>query len=232
MNRGLLAQTQNDLQTAVDVAWQQLPYATIYGLVDKMPHRKPLAGLKLASLKRRWLDGYSKWSSGYGINSKQVVLTPGRSTKIATEHRQLHRIATTTKVDNGSSALLVTLLLCLEEEFSGKHSTTLLQRLVLMSGVQSCASLWLHPAGSTGGAENINCEHHKNGGMFFSVKSRNKTRQSNCRRIFIGRENGARFHPSCVTKVDGFCGKGIIVHGGMLSGSRTPLYDFNACTVN
>ncbi|GFU15198.1 hypothetical protein TNCV_4559101 [Trichonephila clavipes] len=38
-------------------------------------------GLELASLKRSWLDGY-KWSPGYGINSKQMVLSPGTSTKI------------------------------------------------------------------------------------------------------------------------------------------------------
>ncbi|GFW26182.1 hypothetical protein TNCV_3396781 [Trichonephila clavipes] len=42
----------------------------------------------------RWLQVAQKWSPGYEIYSKQVVLSPGRSVKVATEHRHLHRIAT------------------------------------------------------------------------------------------------------------------------------------------
>ncbi|GFW63555.1 hypothetical protein TNCV_402211 [Trichonephila clavipes] len=34
-----------------------------------------------------------KWSPGRGINSKQVVLSPGRQAKVTTEHEHLHRIA-------------------------------------------------------------------------------------------------------------------------------------------
>ncbi|GFV74358.1 hypothetical protein TNCV_5128011 [Trichonephila clavipes] len=56
-----------------------------------------LAGLKLACIKRRWLNGY-KWpakkSLGSGINSKQVILWPERSAKVATENPHLHRIDT------------------------------------------------------------------------------------------------------------------------------------------
>ncbi|GFY20821.1 hypothetical protein TNCV_1120551 [Trichonephila clavipes] len=64
------------------------------------------AGLELASLNRRWggrlkgaelsRNGYEtrKWFPGCGINSKQVILSPGRSVKVATEYQHLHRIVT------------------------------------------------------------------------------------------------------------------------------------------
>ncbi|GFU92745.1 mariner Mos1 transposase [Trichonephila clavipes] len=54
---------------------------------------EPFSGLKLASLKRRWLDRW-KSSPGSKINTKRVVLSPGSSAKVATEHQHLHRIAT------------------------------------------------------------------------------------------------------------------------------------------
>ncbi|GFV68722.1 hypothetical protein TNCV_1902381 [Trichonephila clavipes] len=40
------------------------------------------------------------------------------------------------------------------------------------------------------------------------------------RRVFTWRENvrGARFRPSCVTKIDRFDGKGILVCGGIMLG--------------
>ncbi|GFW83196.1 hypothetical protein TNCV_3237431 [Trichonephila clavipes] len=38
-----------------------------------------------------WLQVARKWSPVYGINSKQVVLSPGSSVKFATESRHLHR---------------------------------------------------------------------------------------------------------------------------------------------
>ncbi|GFV19237.1 hypothetical protein TNCV_1638751 [Trichonephila clavipes] len=54
---------------------------------------EPFSGLKLASLKRRWLDRW-KSSPGSKINTKRVILSPGSSAKVATEHQHLHRIAT------------------------------------------------------------------------------------------------------------------------------------------
>ncbi|GFX01496.1 hypothetical protein TNCV_1864691 [Trichonephila clavipes] len=42
----------------------------------------------------RWLQEARRWFPGYGINLQTRVLSPGRSTKIATKHRHLHRIAT------------------------------------------------------------------------------------------------------------------------------------------
>ncbi|GFX85507.1 hypothetical protein TNCV_3716791 [Trichonephila clavipes] len=70
---------------------------------------------------------------------------------------------------------LMTLLLCLEEEFPGKQSTAVLQKLALAPNVQSGAFLWMPPAGKTRycGAENFNCGHHKNRGVFFLMMSRN-----------------------------------------------------------
>ncbi|GFU38308.1 hypothetical protein TNCV_2433031 [Trichonephila clavipes] len=41
----------------------------------------------------RSLQVGQNWSPGCGINSKQVVLSPGWSANVATEHKHLHRIA-------------------------------------------------------------------------------------------------------------------------------------------
>ncbi|GFS78223.1 hypothetical protein TNCV_3171901 [Trichonephila clavipes] len=105
----------------------------------------PSAGLKLANYNRRCLDG-CKWSQSYGINSKQMVLSPGRSAEVATEHQHLLRITTWHYAHNDISgqrllSLLVTLLLCLEEEFPGKQATVVLQRLFFTPGIQVSASL-------------------------------------------------------------------------------------------
>ncbi|GFV72951.1 hypothetical protein TNCV_1329591 [Trichonephila clavipes] len=49
------------------------------------------------------------------------------------------------------------------------------------------------------------------------------TRQSGSRRVFIWRGNGARFHPSYEINIDRFGGKEILVCGGIVLCSRTPL---------
>ncbi|GFU42527.1 reverse transcriptase [Trichonephila clavipes] len=56
--------------------------------------------------------------------------------------------------------------------------------------------------------------------------------QSDSRRVFTWRESGARFHPHHISKSDRFRGKGILVCGGIMLGSRTPLYVFDARTLN
>ncbi|GFW58860.1 hypothetical protein TNCV_4046981 [Trichonephila clavipes] len=58
------------------------------------------------------------------------------------------------------------------------------------------------------------------------------TRQSDSRRVLISRESGAHIHPSYITKIDRFRDKGILVSDDIMSGSRTPLYVFDASTVN
>ncbi|GFY01183.1 hypothetical protein TNCV_5076501 [Trichonephila clavipes] len=52
------------------------------------------------------------------------------------------------------------------------------------------------------------------------------------RRVFTWRENGVCFHPSYGTNIDRFGAKGIIVCGGILLSSCTPVYVFDASTVN
>ncbi|GFY25103.1 hypothetical protein TNCV_2692941 [Trichonephila clavipes] len=47
-----------------------------------------------------------------------------------------------------------------------------------------------------------------------------------------GNVYGARFHPSYVTKIDRFGGKVILMCGCIMLGSRTPLFVFDASTVN
>ncbi|GFU96651.1 hypothetical protein TNCV_4777351 [Trichonephila clavipes] len=73
--------------------------------------------------------------------------------------------------------------------------------------------------------------HHKNEGGFFSVMSRNVP-DKDSRRVFTWRENGARFRPSYVTKIDRFGDKGILVCGGIMFDSRTLLYLFDAGSVD
>ncbi|GFS53914.1 hypothetical protein TNCV_3761451 [Trichonephila clavipes] len=91
-------------------------------------------------------------------------------------HRHMHRIDTWRQAHDNIDgqrllSLFVTLLLCLEEEFSDKQSTAVFQKLAFTSGVQSGTSLGLHPARKTGycEAENILCGHPKNGAVFLTV---------------------------------------------------------------
>ncbi|GFX60062.1 hypothetical protein TNCV_4557421 [Trichonephila clavipes] len=42
----------------------------------------------------RWLQMTQNWSPGFEINSKQVVLSPGRTAQVTTDHRHLYRIVT------------------------------------------------------------------------------------------------------------------------------------------
>ncbi|GFS86449.1 hypothetical protein TNCV_513251 [Trichonephila clavipes] len=72
-------------------------------------------------------------------------------------------------------SFLVALLLCPEEEFPGKQSSAILQRLAFTLGIQSGMTIWLHPAGKTGycGVESIRGGRHLNKCVFFSVMSQN-----------------------------------------------------------
>ncbi|GFU39713.1 hypothetical protein TNCV_1949221 [Trichonephila clavipes] len=105
-------------------------------------------------------------------------------------------------------SLFVTLLLCLEEKFPCEQSAA--SRLT-ETGLYAWRSIWrdkLYSAGKTGycGPENISCRHHKNGGVFFSVMSRNVL-DKDSRQVFTRRENGTRFHHPYVTKIGRFGGK-------------------------
>ncbi|GFY24839.1 transposable element Tcb2 transposase [Trichonephila clavipes] len=98
---------------------------------------------------------------------------------------------------------------------------------------QSFMFLRLHLTGKTSycGAENISHGHAKNMVLFFCDESR-FARQSDSFQVFIWRERGARFHPSFVTKINRFGGKGILVWGCILLDNFTPMFVFYAGIAN
>ncbi|GFU75595.1 hypothetical protein TNCV_2863101 [Trichonephila clavipes] len=61
------------------------------------------------------------------------------------------------------------------------------------------------------------------GRVLFSEESK-CARQNDSRRVITWRENRALFHPSNVTKIDSFGGKGILVRDGIMLVFRTTLY--------
>ncbi|GFU42013.1 hypothetical protein TNCV_4677001 [Trichonephila clavipes] len=62
--------------------------------------------------------------------------------------------------------------------------------------------------------------------------SQNVPEKSDSRRVFTWKVNGTHFHPFYVTKIDRFDCKRILVSGGIILGSCTPLYVFDAGIVN
>lgn len=67
--------------------------------------------------------------------------------------------------------------------------------------------------------------------ILFSDESRFNS-QSDCRRVFIWGERGARYHPFYVREIDRFGGKNIFVWSGIRLGRHTPQHVFNANTAN
>ncbi|GFT11631.1 transposable element Tcb2 transposase [Trichonephila clavipes] len=55
---------------------------------------------------------------------------------------------------------------------------------------------------------------------------------SDSHRILIWRERGSRNHPSNIIERDRYGGRGVLVWGGIMLGSRTDLYIFDAGSVN
>ncbi|GFW73745.1 transposable element Tcb2 transposase [Trichonephila clavipes] len=55
---------------------------------------------------------------------------------------------------------------------------------------------------------------------------------SNSHRILIWRERGSRNHPSNINERDRYGGRGVLVWGGIMLGSRTDLHIFDAGSVN
>ncbi|GFX44089.1 transposable element Tc3 transposase [Trichonephila clavipes] len=73
-----------------------------------------------------------------------------------------------------------------------------------------------------------------NGGgvlMTFTDKSRFSL-HSDSHRILIWRERGSRNHPSNIIERDRYGGRGVLVWGGIVLGSRTDLHIFDAGSVN
>ncbi|GFV65411.1 transposable element Tcb2 transposase [Trichonephila clavipes] len=81
------------------------------------------------------------------------------------------------------------------------------------------------------------CREHRNwrdnewGRVFFTDESRFSL-SSDSHRILIWRERGSRNHPSNVIERDRYGGRGVLVWGGIMLGSRTDLHIFDAGSVN
>ncbi|GFX41675.1 transposable element Tcb2 transposase [Trichonephila clavipes] len=81
------------------------------------------------------------------------------------------------------------------------------------------------------------CREHRNwrdnewGRVLFTIKSR-FCFSSDSHRILIWRERGSRNHPSNIIERDRYGGRGVLVWGGIMLGSRTDLHIFDAGSVN
>ncbi|GFW14794.1 transposable element Tc1 transposase [Trichonephila clavipes] len=81
------------------------------------------------------------------------------------------------------------------------------------------------------------CREHRNwrdnewGRVLFTDESRFSL-SSDSHRILIWRERGSRNHPSNIIERDRYGGRGVLVWGGIMLGSRTELHIFDAGSVN
>ncbi|GFT14970.1 transposable element Tcb2 transposase [Trichonephila clavipes] len=81
------------------------------------------------------------------------------------------------------------------------------------------------------------CREHRNwrdnewGRVLFTDESRFSL-SSDSHRILIWRERGSRNHPTNIIKRDRYGGRGVLVWGGIMLGSRTDLHIFDAGSVN
>ncbi|GFU06298.1 transposable element Tcb2 transposase [Trichonephila clavipes] len=81
------------------------------------------------------------------------------------------------------------------------------------------------------------CREHWNwrdnewGRVLFTDESRFSL-SSNSHRILIWRERGSRSHPSSIIERDRYGGRGVLVWGGIMLGSRTDLHIFDAGSIN
>ncbi|GFW72081.1 transposable element Tcb1 transposase [Trichonephila clavipes] len=81
------------------------------------------------------------------------------------------------------------------------------------------------------------CREHRNWGdnewgrVLFTYESRFSLR-SDSHRILIWRERGSCNHPSNIIERDRYGGRGVLVWGGIMLGSRTDLHSFDAGSVN
>ncbi|GFT47197.1 transposable element Tcb2 transposase [Trichonephila clavipes] len=81
------------------------------------------------------------------------------------------------------------------------------------------------------------CQEHRNwrdnewGRVLFTDESRFSL-SSDSHRILIWRERGSRNHPSNIIERDRYGGRGVLVWGGIMLGSRTDLHIFDAGSVN
>ncbi|GFT02092.1 transposable element Tcb2 transposase [Trichonephila clavipes] len=79
--------------------------------------------------------------------------------------------------------------------------------------------------------EQRNWRDNEWGRVLFTDESRFSL-SSDSHRILIWRERGNRNHPSNIIERDRYGGRGVLVWGGIMLGSRTDLHIFDACSVN
>ncbi|GFY19526.1 transposable element Tcb2 transposase [Trichonephila clavipes] len=79
--------------------------------------------------------------------------------------------------------------------------------------------------------EHRNCRDSEWGRVFFTDESRFNL-SSDSHRILIWRERESRNHPSNIIERDRYGGRGVLVWGGIMLGSRTHLHIFDAGSVN
>ncbi|GFU87288.1 transposable element Tcb2 transposase [Trichonephila clavipes] len=81
------------------------------------------------------------------------------------------------------------------------------------------------------------CREHRNWrdnewGRVISTDESRFSLSSDSHRILIWREQGSRYHPSNIIERDRYGGRGVLVWGGIMLGSRTDLHIFDAGSVN
>ncbi|GFX97466.1 transposable element Tcb2 transposase [Trichonephila clavipes] len=81
------------------------------------------------------------------------------------------------------------------------------------------------------------CREHRNWrdnewGRILFTDERRFSLSSDSHRILIWRERGSRNHPSNIIERDRYGGRGVLVWGGIMLGSRTDLHIFDAGSVN
>ncbi|GFX21143.1 transposable element Tcb2 transposase [Trichonephila clavipes] len=79
--------------------------------------------------------------------------------------------------------------------------------------------------------EHRNCRDNEWRRVLFTDESRFSL-SSDSHRILIWRERGSRNHPSNIIERDRYGGRGVLVWGGIMLGSRTDLHIFDAGSVN
>ncbi|GFX85930.1 transposable element Tcb2 transposase [Trichonephila clavipes] len=84
---------------------------------------------------------------------------------------------------------------------------------------------------SLGCREDRNWRDNEWGRVLFTDESRFSL-SSDSHRILIWRERGSRNHPSNIIERDRYGGRGVLVWGGIMLGSRTDLHIFDAGSVN
>ncbi|GFW60082.1 hypothetical protein TNCV_4893341 [Trichonephila clavipes] len=140
------------------------------------------------------------------INSNKVVQRPGRSAKVTTVHRYMHN-------DH---------YLALNARWHRRKTAHQLARYVAAVSGRRC---FQQRAYSRPAETNIYARRP----VYDALK---RTKQIHSRRAFTWRELGARGHPSYLTKSERFGGKGNLLRGDIMLGSRTPLYVFDSGKVN